>query len=203
MFPLRLLSALCAAPLLVAAFVGVAWLALRVHPLYLLLGSVCVALALALGCRIHSRFVDQGSAPLAFVVGVVLVATVLAGYVVAFNAVAPQHTCTVTEERTWKRYSPGGYTTYTHRRLACGDGRTDSLGSELTARQGEDTTDEKDRTRLSVAYDPNGRLPSLDLDDQFWWVLWASFGMALVIAVHVGVVIAEQRRRRGQKNHSP
>ncbi|UNT00709.1 hypothetical protein MMF93_32655 [Streptomyces tubbatahanensis] len=195
MFPLRLLFALCAAPLLVAAFVGVAWLALRVHPSYLLLGLVCAGLALALGCRIHSHFADQGSAPLAFVMGLVLVATVLAGYVVAFNSVAPQHTCTVTEERTWKRYSPGGYTTYTHRRLACADGRTDSLGSELTARQGKDTTDKHDHTRLLVAYDPNGRLPSLDLDDQFWWVVWAIFGMALVTAVHAGVVISGQRRR--------
>lgn len=195
MFPLRLLIALCAAPLVVVAFVGVAYLAIRVHPPYLLLGLVCVALALVVGWHIHDHFEDKGPGAQAFASGIVLVATVAAAYVVALNSVAPRHMCTVVEARTWHRHSPGGDETYHYRRLACDDGRTDWLGSEMAAQEGTDTTDQHEGTRLLVAYDPNGRLPSLAIDDQVWWVVGAGIGMVLVITMHTAVVIADQRRR--------
>jgi hypothetical protein len=199
-FLLRLLVALCAAPLVVAAFVGVAYLALRVHPRYLLLGLVCVALALMVGRHIHNHFEDKGPGAQAFAGGIVLVATVAAAYVMALGTAAPRHMCTVVEARTWHRLSPGGEATYDYRRLACDDGRADWLGSEIAARNGTDTTDQYDGTRMLVAYDPNGRLPSLALDDRVRWTVWAGIGMVLVIAIHIGVVIADQRRRRSESS---
>jgi hypothetical protein len=192
-----LLVALCAAPLVVAAFVGVAYLALRVDPLYLLLGLVCVALALVVGWHIHNHFEDKGPGAQAFASGMVLVATIVAAYVIALNSAAPRHMCTVVEARTLHRLSPGGEETYNYRRLVCDDGRTDWLGSEL-ARNGTDTTDQHEGTRLLVAYDPNGRLPSLALGDQVGWVAGAGIGMILATATHIGVVIADQRRRRSE-----
>jgi hypothetical protein len=195
-----LLVALCAIPLVMVAFAGVAHLAIRVHPLYLLLGLVCVALALVVGWHIHEHFEDQGPGPQAFASGVVLVATVAAAYVVTLGWAAPQHMCTVVEAHTWQRHSPGGDETYNHRKLACDDGRTDSLGTEVAARKGTDTTDQHKGTRMRVAYDPNGRLPSMAVNDQTWWVAGAVIGMLLAITMHTGVVIADQRRRRSERS---
>ncbi|ONI91023.1 hypothetical protein ALI144C_02075 [Actinosynnema sp. ALI-1.44] len=196
-FGLRLLVALCAAPLVVAAFVGVAYLALRVHPLYLLLGLVCVALMLMVGWHIHRHFHVQNQGPGAqlCVSGIVFVATIAAAYVMTLSSAAPRHMCTVVEARTWHRLSPGGEETYNYRRLACDDGRTDWLGNQMASQRGTDTTDQYGGIRLRVAYDPNGQLPSLALDDQVWWVVGAGIGMVLVVALHVGVVVADQRRR--------
>lgn len=195
MFLLRLLVALCAAPLVMVSFVGVAYLAIRVHPLYLLLGLVCVALALVTGWHMHSHFEDKGSGAQAFASGIVLVATIAAAYVVALNSAAPRHMCTVVEAHTWYRHTPGGGETYRHRRLVCDDGRTDRLGNEMAAQKGTDTTDQHKGTRLLVAYDPNGRLPSLAIGDQIWWAAGAGIGMLLVMTIHTGVVIADRRRR--------
>lgn len=198
-FFLRLLVALCAAPLVAAAFAGVAYLALRVHPLYLLLGVVCVALALVMGWHMHHHSEDSGLAVQAFASGIVLIATVAAAYVMVFSWVAPRHMCTVVEAHTWYRLSPGGEETHDYRRLACDDGRTDRLGNAMAAQRGTDTTDQHEGTRLLVAYDPNGQLPSLVIEDQVLWVVGAGIGMGVVIVLHTGVVIADQRRRRAGK----
>ncbi|KAB2345189.1 hypothetical protein [Actinomadura rudentiformis] len=195
MFLLRLLVALCAAPLVMVSFAGVAYLAIRVHPLYILLALVCVALVLVAGWHMHEHFEDKGSGAQAFASGIVLVATAAAGYVVTLNWAAPRHMCTVVEARTWYRHTPGGGETHNYRRLACDDGRTDRLGNEVAARKGADTTDRHKGDRLLVAYDPNGRLPSLAIKDRVWWVAGAGTGMLLVMAIHIGVVIADRRRR--------
>jgi hypothetical protein len=197
MFPLRLLVALCAAPLVAAAFTGVAHLALRGHPLYLLLGLPCVALALVTGWDIHHHFEDRGLGTLVFAAGIVLAATLLAAYVAVLGLVAPRHLCTVVEAHAWHRLSPGGEETYTYRRLACDDGRTDGLGNEMAVRNGEDTTDRYRGTRLLVAYDPNGRLPSMTVGDraQVLWTAGAGIGTAAVTTLHIGVVGADRRRR--------
>lgn len=194
-FLLRLLVALCAAPLVVAAFVGVAYLAIRVHPGYLLLGVLCVAMAVAVGWHIHHHFEDKGPGAQAFATGIVLAATIVTAYVVALNTAAPRHMCTVVEARTWHRLSPGGEEIHNYRRLACDDGRTDWLGNGIAAQKGDDTTDQHKGTRLLVAYDPNGRLPSMAIKDQVPWMVGAAIGMILVLALHTGVVIADQRRR--------
>jgi hypothetical protein len=62
-FFLRQLVALCAAPLVMAAFVGVGHLAIRVHPMYLLLGLVRVGLALVVGWHVHNHFEGRGWDP--------------------------------------------------------------------------------------------------------------------------------------------
>jgi hypothetical protein len=66
--------------------------------------------------------------------------------------------------------------------------------SRVAAQRGTDTTDQHEGTRLLVAYDPNERLPSLVLEDRVLWVVGA--GIGVVIVLHAGVVIADQRRRR-------
>ncbi|WP_433264674.1 hypothetical protein ACQPZF_35735 [Actinosynnema sp. CS-041913] len=198
-FTLRLLIAFCAAPLVAAAFVGVAYLALRVHPLYLLLVPVCVALAFVVGFHIHLHVEDEPEGSWVFASGVVLVATALAAYVIAFNFVASRHMCTVVEAHVWHQLNPGGEHTHTYRRLACDDGRTDEVGNPVAAQRGDDATDQYRGTRLLVAYDPDGRLGSHVVDDELGWQVVAGIGMVLVIAIHTGVVIGDQRRRRSER----
>jgi hypothetical protein len=197
MFPLRLLVALCAAPLVAAAFTGVAYLALRGHPLCLVLVLPCVALALVVGRDIRNHFEDGGTGALVFAAGLVLAATVLASYVVVLSVAAPRHMCTVVKAHTWHRLSPGGEETYTYRRLACDDGRTDGLGNAMAVRNGEDTTDRYGGTRMLVAYDPNGGLPSMTVGDRahVLWAVGAGIGMAVVTTLHIGAVSAGHRRR--------
>ncbi|MFH8469017.1 hypothetical protein [Streptomyces sp. NPDC017991] len=195
MFPLRLLIALCAAPLVMATFTGVAYLGLRGNPLFLLLALAGIMLALVVGWDIHNHCEAKNATVLMFAGGIVLTTTIFAAYVATISSAAPRHMCTVVESRTLHRLSPGGEATYNYRRLDCEDGRTDHLGNELAAEKGTDTTDRYKGTRLLVAYDPNGWLPSMVVDDQVLWSVGAGIGMTVVLTLHTGVVIADQRRR--------
>lgn len=198
-FHLRLLIASCAAPLTAATFVGVAYLTVHVHLLFAGLNLGCLALTFMVGAHI----VDHGKKPrgiLASNIGVIVVVSTIAGaYISFFDSVAERHMCTVVEAHSQKRPGGpgGGGGTSTSRRLVCDDGHTETLGS-LLATEGTDTTDEHKGERVLVAYDPSGRLPSLDattVDTTIGLVWLAGIGWGLTVVVHIGVIITDQSRR--------
>ncbi|WUH98751.1 hypothetical protein OHR68_35420 [Spirillospora sp. NBC_00431] len=196
MFALRMLVAVCGAPLVAAAFTGVAYLAVSVHPRYFPLGLACVALALGVGAHAHHHFMEKSAFGLGVACGVVLVVTAATAYALVLTWVAPRHMCTVVEARTWHRLTPGGEETYNYRRLACDDGSTDRLDSGPAEMKGNDTTDKYGGDRVLVAFDPNGNLPSMAVRHRFLWLVGAGAGMVLVVTIHTGVVVGDQRRRR-------
>ncbi|RSN52832.1 hypothetical protein [Actinomadura sp. WAC 06369] len=197
MFAVRLLVALSATPLVAAAVTGACHLALHADPWYRLLLLPCAALSLVVAWHIQSFIEDKDTHTQVLVACVVLFTTFVTGHTAALTWVAPRHTCTVVEAVTWKQ--DRGFGDVTYRRLTCDDGHTEKLGSKPQPwAKATDITDRAAGTRVQVAYDPNGSLPSLEIRGRIWWllVIGSVVSMLLTLSAHAGMVVAHRRRRR-------
>lgn len=211
---LRLLGAVCAAPLIVGWLVAAAYLDAHLLPsplLFLVLSLVGVGLAVLIGMvfSLHFRVLAPdsyyGKVPYrlgvaaAIATAVTVLATLSVSSAWAFGSIAEQRECTVVAlDSVVEEHTSTGTRNYPLVRLACADGRADSIGGRSPSVTAHAWRFWEVGDHVRVAYDPSGDLPSRAADDLRMPIrTWlAGIAMAATMLLHVLIVMAVTRQRR-------
>jgi hypothetical protein len=171
LFLLRLVLAVCSAPLVVGWLVGAAYLDARVFPstlLYLLLTALGVGLAVLIGILFLYYADDLGTelsegfaGAAGFTSAVMVVATIAVAPAWAFGSIAEERTCVVTERGSEESMSAmdGGTRSAPLMRVRCADGLTDTVGGSSPPWSAHAWRFWAEGDEVRVAYDPGASTP--------------------------------------------